>query len=241
MQKKITYILIFLISSVSFGQKIKTITEYKKESDSLIKTRKTEFDKSGNLTKEVRFGGYDGISKTFRNKNRIIKYNNGKRFSEYNCEDFVAKDTCVIRSFSTYEFDPKTKIEKQTKYETDSLIRFIREVKRQKRIRVSKTNSWEFIPVKEPDFEKALILTDTSYFDKKNRLIKRVNYNSRAKEPYIEKYVYSKDKYTYQTIGTARDTILSFEYTKLQQKIDKKSIDYKLNSTDIYEYEIEYH
>ena len=68
---------------MSFGQKIKTITEYKKESDSLVKTRKTEFDKTGNLTKEVRFGGYDGISKTFRNKNRIIKYHNGNKTSEY--------------------------------------------------------------------------------------------------------------------------------------------------------------
>lgn len=241
MQKNIIYILIFLISSISFGQKIKIITEYRKDNDSLIKTRKTEFDKSGNLTKEVNFGGYDAISKTFRNKNRIINYQNGRKISEYNCEDFVAKDTCVIRSFSTYEYNPKTKIEKQIKYEPDSLIRFIREIKTENNIRISKTNSWEFNPVKKPDFEKALTLTDTSYFDKKNRLVKRVNYSSRVKEPYIEKYVYSKDKYTYQTIGTARDTILSFEYTKLQQKIDKKSIDYKLNSTDIYEYKIEYH
>lgn len=241
MQKKIIYILIFLISSVSFGQKIKTITEFKKENDSLIKTRKTEFDKSGNLTKEVKFGGYDAISETFRNKNRIIKYVDGQRVSEYNCENFVAKDTCVIRSFSIYKFNPNTRIEKQTKYEADSLIRFIRELKTENTTRISKTNSWEFVPVKEPDYDKALILVDTSYFDKKNRLIKRVNYNSRAKEPYIEKYVYSKDKYTYQTIGTARDTILTFEYTKLQKKVDKKNIDYKFNSNDSYEYEIEYH
>jgi hypothetical protein len=241
MQKNIIYILIFLSSSVSFGQKIKTITEFKKENDSLIKTRKTEFDKSSNLIKEVRFGGYDAISKTFRNKNRIIKYDSGQRISEYNCEDFVAKDTCVIRSFSTYEFNPKTRIEKQTKYETDTLIRFIREVKMENKMRISKTNSWEFIPVKEPDFEKALVLIDTSYFDKKNRLIKRVNYNSRAKKPYFEKYIYSKDKYTYQIIGTARDTIMTFNYMKLQKKVDKKKIDYKFNSVANYKYKIEYH
>jgi|SRR5690625_248643 len=241
MQKNIIYILIFLISSVSFGQKIKTITEFRKDKDSLIKTRKTEFDKSGNLTKEVKFGGYDAVSKTLRNKNRIINYRNGKKNIEYNCEDFVAKDTCVIRSFSTYEYNPKTKVEKQTKFEPDSLIRFIREIKTEKNIRISKTNSWDFNPVKVPDFEKAVILTDTSYFDKKNRLTKRVNYNSREKKPYIEKYVYSKNKYTYQTIGTARDTVLTYDYTELQKKADKNSIDYKFNTDDNYEYEIEYY
>lgn len=241
MLKKIVYILIFLFSTVSFGQKIKRITEFKKENDSLIKTRKTEFDKSGNLIEEVRFGGYDAVSETFRNKNRIIVYDDGQRIHEYNCEDFVAKDTCVVRSFSTYEFNPKTKIEKQIKYETDSLIRFIREVKMENKMRVSKTNSWEFAPVREPDYEKALVLIDTSYFDKKNRLIKRVNYNSRAKEPYVENYVYSKDKYTYQSIGTARDTIMTFDYTKLQKKIDKIELDYRFNSDDNYEYQIKYH
>lgn len=241
MRKKFIYILIFLFSSLSFGQKTKTITEFKKEKDSLIKTRKTEFSKSGNLIKEVRFGGYDAISETFRNNVRIINYDNGHKVSEYNCEDFVAKDTCVIRSFSTYKFNPKTKIEKQTKYESDTLIRFIREVKRKNRMRISKTNSWEFVPFKEPEYEKALVLIDTSYFDKKNRLIKRVNYNSRIKEPYIEKYAYSKSKYTYQRIGTARDTTITFDYTKLQKKVDKRNLDYKFNSEDNYEYEIEYY
>jgi len=52
---------------------------------------------------------------------------------------------------------------------------------------ISKTNSWEFFPVKEPNYEKALVLIDTSYFDKKNRLTKRINYNSRAKKSFIEK------------------------------------------------------
>ncbi len=241
MQKNIIYILTFLFTSISFGQKIKTITEFRKEKDSLIKTRKTEFDKSGNLTKEVKFGSYDAISKTFRNKNRIINYKNGKKIFEYYCEDFVAKDTCVIRSFSTYKYNSKNKVEKQIKFEPDSLIRFIREIKKENRMKVSKTNSWEFNPVKQPDYDKALILIDTSYFDKKNRLIKSINYNSRVKEAYIEKYVYSKNNYTYQRIGTARDTMITFEYTKLQKEIDKKNLDYRINSEDNYEYKIEYY
>ena len=173
MQKNIIYILIFLFTSISFGQKIKTITEFRKESDSLIKTRKTEFNKFGNLTKEVRFGGYDAISKTFRNKIRIINYKNGKKISEYYCEDFVAKDTCVLRSFSTYEYNSKNKVEKQIKFEPDSLIRFIREIKTENKMKVSKTSSWEFNPIKEPDYDNALVLTDTSYFDKKNSQIIR--------------------------------------------------------------------
>ena len=241
MRKQILYTLIFLISSVSFGQRIKTIIEFKNENDSLIKIRKTVFDKSGKLTKEVKFGGYDPISKTFRNKNRIVKYKDGHRVSEYNCEDFVSKDTCIIRSFSSYEFNRKTGVEKQTKYEADTLIRFIREVKKQKNMTITKTNSWEFFPVKEPNLEKALVLTDTSYFDKSNRLTKRINYSSKASKPYIEKYKYLKDQYTYQTIGTARDTIITTDYIKLQKVADKKNIDYRFETKDSYQYKIEYY
>ena len=241
MRKTIIYTLISLISSVSFGQKIKTITEFKSENDSLIKIRKTEFDKSEKLTKEVKFGGYDAISKTFRNKNRIVEYKNGHRVSEYNCEDFVSKDTCIIRSFSSYEFNIKTGVEKQTKYEADTLIRFIREVKKQKNMTITKTNSWEFFPVKEPNLEKALVLTDTAYFDKRNRLIKRINYSSNSNKPYIEKYQYLKDQYTYQTIGTARDTIITVDYSKLQKEADKKNLNYRFKTEDSYQYEIEYY
>jgi len=241
MRKKSIYILIFLFSSIIFGQNIKAITELKKENDSLVKVGKSEFDKFGNLTKEVKFGGYDAILKTFRNKNRILEYENGKRVAEYNCEDFVSKDTCVIRSFSTYEINQKTRVEKQTKYEADTLIRFIREVKKKNNMTISKTNSWEFFPVKEPNYEKALVLIDTSYFDKKNRLSKRINYNSRSKKSYIEKYKYSKNEYSYQTSGTARDTIITFDYTKLQKKVDKKNIDYQFKTDDKHEYKIEYY
>ncbi|WBL23722.1 hypothetical protein [Zunongwangia sp. HRR-M8] len=108
-------------------------------------------------------------------------------------------------------------------------------------MKVSKTSSWEFNPVKEPDYDNALVLIDTSYFDKKNRLIKSVNYNRKLKEPYIEKYVYSKNKYTYQRIGTARDTIITFKYTKLQKEIDKRNLDYRFSSEDNYKYKIEYY
>lgn len=226
---------------MSYSQNIKSITEFKKVGDSLTKNRLTEFDKSGNLIREVDYGRYDSRLKTFRNKIRTFKYKNGQRISEYFCEDFVAKDTCVLRSFSTFEFDKDSGIEKQTKYESDSLIRFIKQTKKQKRVKTSKTHSWEFMPVEEPNYEKALVLTDTIFFDKKNRKIKRVSYNSREKKPVIELYDYSKKAYTYQTKGTYRDTILTFNYSKLQKLADKKSLDYIFQNEEQFEYEIEYY
>jgi hypothetical protein len=241
MQNKIIYILILLFSSTSFGQEIKTITEFTKENDSLIKLRMTEFNKAGDITKEINFGGYDPISETFRNNKRTIEYKDGIRISELNCEDFVSKDTCVVRSFSTYKFNPKTGIEKQTKFEADSLIRFIREIEKKEKITISKTNTWEFFPVKEPNYENALTLIDTAFFDKKNRMIKRVVYNSRMEKPIIQKYNYSENKYSYQIIGTPRDTILTYDYIELQKKIDEINIEYKFNTADNYKYEIEYY
>lgn len=241
MLKKVIYILIFLTSILSYSQNIKSITEFKKMGDSLNKTRMTEFDKSGNLIKEVNYGNYDSILKTFRNKIRTFKYKNGQRISEYFCEDFVSKDTCLLRSFSTFEFDKAKGIEKQTKYESDSLIRFIRETKIRKRIKSSKTYSWEFFPVEKPNYDKAIILTDTIFYDKKNRKTKRVIYNSREKKPVIELYDYSKKTYTYQTKGTYRDTILTLEYNNLQKLSDKNSLDYIFQNDKRFEYEIKYY
>lgn len=226
---------------MSYSQNIKSITEFKKVGDSLSKNRLSEFDKSGNLVREVNYGRFDSRLKTFRNKIRTFEYKNEQRVSEYFCEDFVSKDTCVLRSFSTFEFDKKTGIEKQMKYESDSLIRFVREMKKSKIIKSSKTYSWEFLPVEKPDFEKALVLVDTIFYDKMNRKIKRVNYNSGKKEPVIELYKYSDENYSYQTIGTFRDTTLTFQYTKLQKLVDKKSLNYIFQNSENYKYEIEYY
>ena len=40
---------------MSFSQNIKTITEFKKQGDSLVKNRSTEFDKDENLVREVKW------------------------------------------------------------------------------------------------------------------------------------------------------------------------------------------
>ncbi len=241
MLKNIIYITIFLSSILSFSQNIKSISEFKIVEDSLVKNRLSEFDKSGNLVREVNYGKFDSRLKTFRNKIRTFEYKNGQRVSEYFCENFVSKDTCVIREFSTFEFDKKTGIEKQTKYESDSLIRFIRETKKSKRINSSKTYSWEFTPVEKPDLKKALVLTDTIFYDKKKKKIKTVSYNSRENKPVVEIYKYSDMNYTYQTIGTFRDTTLTFQYNKLQKLADKKSLNYIFENSENYKYEIEYY
>jgi len=241
MLKNVIFILTFLTSILSYSQNIKSITEFEKVGDSLTKNRLTEFDKSGNLIREVNYGKFDSRLKTFRNNIRTFEYKNGHRTFEYFCENFVAKDTCVLRSFSKFEFDKKTGIEKETKYESDSLIRFIRETKRNKRIKSSKTYSWEFMPVEKPNYEKALVLTDTIFYDRKKRKIKRVSYNTRSKNPVIELYNYSKKSYIYETKGTYNDTILTFDYNKIQKLVDKRSLDYIFQNNKQYVYEIEYY
>jgi hypothetical protein len=241
MLKKINYISILLFSLLSFGQKIKTITEFKNEKDSLIKVRETTFDNSGNLIKEIIFGEFDNILKTYRNKNQIVEYKDGKRVSEYSCEDFVSKDTCVVRSFSTYKFNPKTRIETETKYESDSLIRFIREVKNEKSITISKTNSWEFFPVKLPDYENSTVLTDTTYLDKKNRIIKRISFSNQFEKPIIENYKYSKKGYSYQIIGRGNDKTINIIHSEIQKIIDDNNLNFRYESYEKYKYEIEYY
>lgn len=241
MLRKITYISMLLFSFLGFGQKIKTITEFKDEKDNLIIVRETTFDYSGNLIKEVIFGEFDDILKTHRNKNQFFEYENGKIVFEYNCEDFVSKDTCVVRSFSTYKFNPKTGIETQTKYESDSLIRFIREIKNEKSITISKTNSWEFSPVKLPDYENSTILKDTTYFDKKHRIIKRLSFSNQFEKPLIENYKYSKNGYSYQIIGNENDTKINIVYSKIQKIIDENNLNFRYESNEKYKYVIEYY
>lgn len=241
MLKNLIYTIIGLTSILSFSQTIKSIVEFKKVGDSLVENRFSEFDDSENLIKEVKYGSYDSRLKTFRNKIRTIEYSSGHRVSDYFCEHFVSEDTCVVRSFSTFEFDEKTGIEKQIKYESDSLIRFIRDTKKTKQMKSSKTFSWEFSPVEKPDFEKAIVFIDTIFYDQEQRKIKRVSYNNRKQKPLIDLYDYSDKKYTYQTIGRFRDTTLTFQYGKLQKLADKKSLNYIFQDPQNYSYEIQYY
>jgi hypothetical protein len=39
-------------------------------------------------------------------------------------------------------------------------------------------NSWDFFSRQTPNYEEATVITDTTSFDKKNRIIKRVSFSS---------------------------------------------------------------
>ena len=234
MLKKTLLIAFILGSLIIYSQKIKSITEYKKQGNSLIKNRISEFDLNKNKTKEINFN---------TRSNRIIttEFINNEKILEKHCDYFVKEDTCVIRSFSTYTTSKTDKTERQTCYEEDSLVRFIRDKKKEIKIEIIKTYSWEFFPLKKTDFEKAHVLTDTIIYDRKNRIIKRIHYSQDFNEPILETYKYSKKGYTYKLIGTKNDTIIIYKYNKHQKFVNRKKIEYTFNNSNDFEYVFEYH
>tara|TARA_R110001632_G_scaffold31109_5_gene81358 strand:- start:353 stop:1057 length:705 start_codon:yes stop_codon:yes gene_type:complete len=231
MRKKII-ILTFFGLLFSCSPKIKSILQYQKKGNEFVLKNVTEFDENGNKTL------IKGIGNKRSNRITTTEFKSNRRIFEKSCDYFKKQDTCVLRSFSKFEFDKNTGTEKQTLFESDSAIRFIREITRFKNMEIRKVHTWEFNPTKKPKIEDALILTDTTFFDKKNRKIKTVHHNSRIKEPWIESFKYYKNHYTEETIGTARDTILKLKMSDLQKMAKKKKIDYRFYNIDSYKYEI---
>lgn len=231
--RKTIIIITFLGLLFSCSPKIKSILNYQKKGNEFVLRNITEFDKNGNkvLSKGVGNARSNRITKT--------EYKNNRRIFEKSCDYFKKHDTCVIRSFSKFEFDKKTGIEKQTLFEPDSSIRFIKEIKNLKNIRVIKVHTWEMFPSKNPKKENAMILIDSTFLDSKGRKIKSLHYNNSFDKPWIEIFEYSENEYTRQTIGTARDTILKFRITDLQKMAEKKKLDYKFYSLENNKYEIE--
>jgi len=217
----------------SCSPKIKSILEYQKKGNEFILRKTTEFDKNGNKILSKGFGN------TRSNRITETEYGKNRRIFEKSCDYFKQQDTCVIRSFSKFEFDKNTGIEKETRFESDSSVRFIREIKNLKKIRITKVHSWEMFPTKNPKKENAMILIDTTYLDNKGRKIKSLHYNAKREKPWIEVFKYSENEYTEQTIGTARDTILKFKILDLQKMTEKRKLDYKFYSLENYKYEIE--
>lgn len=234
MRKTIT-LLTFFVLLFSCSPKIKSILRYQKKGNEFVLRNITEFDENGNKVLSK------GVGNTRSNRITETEYKNNRRVFEKSCDYFKKQDTCVVRSFSKFEFDKKTGIEKQTLFESDSSIRFIREIKKLKNIRITKVHSWEMFPSKNPKKENAMILTDSTYLDTKGRKIKSLHYNDKYEKPWIEIFQYSKNEYTKQTIGTSRDTILKFKITDLQKMAEKKKIEYKFYSLGNYKYEIENH
>lgn len=175
--------------------------------------------------------------------NRIVRteYLNGKKFKETGCDYFAEQDTCVVRQFSVYEYKPDENLKKQTMYESDSAVRFIRRYYKKGNLEVIKTNTWEMFPTKDPDPEKAMKLTDSVYYDTKGREVKRLHYNESFEKPWIEKYTYSDKGYTKEVIGTRMDTIRFFKYSELDKLALKEGIDFEFRDTTNYQYKIDYY
>ncbi len=230
--KKIVIIITFGFL-LGCSSKIKSILEYQKKGNEFVLRKITKFDKNGNKVLSKRVGNI--------RSNRIITtdYKNNRKIYEKSCDYFKSDNICVIRSFSKYEFDKKTRIEKQTLFEPDSAIRLIREVKSLKNTEIRTVYTWEFNPTKTPKVEDALILTDTTYFDRKGRKVKTTHHNSRIKESWIEIFKYYKNEYSKQTIGTARDAVLRFKITDFQKMAEKKKLDYRFFNSENIKYKIE--
>ena len=232
MQKLI--LILILGSLLSCSPKIQSITAYEKIGNKFLPINITKFDKNSNkyLSKGLRDSRSNRITTT--------EFKNNQKVFEKSCDYFKSHDTCVIRSFSKFESDSKIGTKKQTLYESDSAIRFIKETTRKKRIEIQKIYSWEFSPKKNPKMETALVLTDTVYFDNKNREIKRIHNNSDFNKPMMEIYKYHKNGYSIQTIGTAKDSLIEYKTTDLQKLANKNKIDYKFKESENIQYKIEY-
>ena len=231
--RKSIIILTFFGLLLSCSPKIKSILKYEKKGNEFVLRNVTKFDKKGNKVLSK------GVGNTRSNRITKFEYENNRRVSEKSCDYFEKQDTCVIRSFSKFEFDKKTGIEKQTIFEPDSSVRLIREIKNLNNIRVTKVHTWEMFPTKNPKKENAMILIDTTFLDNKGRKVKSLHYNNDFKKPWIEIFEYSENEYTRQTIGTARDTILKFKIPELQKMAEKRELDYKFYNLENTKYEIE--
>lgn len=233
--KKIIILLIFLTVLLGCSSKIKSITEFSNQDDIISKNRIAEFDKEGNKLLEQNFGN--------PRSNRITKsdYKNGLKVVEIDCDYFQKEDTCVVRQFSKFDYDVNNRLIVETKFEEDSAIGYIRNHINFKDLKVVKTMSWEMFPVITPNYDEAIVLIDTIYYDKLKREIKRVHHNPDFDQPWIEIFRYSKNGYSKEYKGSSKDTIEYFKYGKLQKKGIKNKINFDFGDMKKNKYKFEYY
>ena len=233
--KKIFFLLIFLTFLLGCSSKIKSITEFSNQDGIISKNRIAEFDKEGNKLLEQNFGNL--------RSNRVTKsdYINGMKVLEMDCDYFEKEDTCVVRQFSKFDYDVNNRLIAETKFEEDSAIRFVRRHINLKDMKVLKTMSWEMFPVATPNYDEAVILIDTIYYDKLKREIKRVHHNPDFDKPWIEIFRYSKNGYSKEYKGSIKDTIEYFKYNKLQKKVIKNKINFDFGDMKKNKYKFEYY
>lgn len=233
--KKNIILLIFISVVLGCSPKIKSITEFSNQDAILSKNRIAEFDKEGNKLLEQNFANV--------RSNRITKseYIKGMKILEMDCDYFQKEDTCVVRQFSKLEYDINNRLLTETKFEEDSAIRFIRNHIYFKDMKVVKTMSWEMFPVATPNYDEAIILIDTIYYDKLKREIKRVHHNPNFDKPSIEIFKYTKNGYSKEYKGSSKDTIGYFKYNKFQKKVIKNKIDFDFGDLKRYKYKFDYY
>lgn len=233
--KKYIILLIFISVLLGCSSKIKSISEFSNQDGILSKNRIAEFDKEGNKLLEQNFGNV--------RSNRIIKseYKNGMKVLEIDCDYFQKQDTCVVRQFSKFDYDIKNRLLTETKFEEDSAIRFIRNHINLKDMKVIKTMSWEMFPVATPNYDEAVILIDTIYYDKLKREIKRVHHNPDFDKPSIGIFKYTRNGYSKEYKGSGKDTIEYFKYNKFQKKVIKNKIDFDFGDLKRYKYKFDYY
>lgn len=235
MKKNIIF-LIFMSFLLGCSSKIKSITEFSNQDGILSKNRIAEFDKEGNKLLEQNFGN--------PRSNRIIKseYRNGLKVLETDCDYFEKEDTCVVRQFSKFDYDVNNRLLAETKFEEDSAIRFIRSHIDFKDMKVITTMSWEMFPVATPNYDEAIVLIDTIYYDKLGRKIKIISSNPNFKKPFIEIFKYSKNGYSREFKGTHNnDTVFSYRYNKLQKKSIKNKINFDCGDMKRNKYKFDYY
>jgi hypothetical protein len=234
--KKSIILVVVLFVALGCSRKIKSITEFSFKDSILVKNRTAEFNKQGDKVLEQYFGN--------ARSNRITKseYQKGVKISEIDCDYFQKQDTCVLRQFSKFEYDSNNRLLTETKFEEDSVIRFIRKHYYFKGREVSKTIIFDMLASKQPDFNKGRIYIDTIYYDKLKREIKRISNSPNFEKPVIEFYKYTKSGYSRELTGTFNnDTVLSYRYNKLQKKAIKNKIDFNFYNVKRYKYKFDYY
>jgi len=240
MRKNLLFILTLLISQLSFGQKIESIIEFIVIEDSLVKNRVTYFNQSGGVVCDSLKWFYDPInnSKTF--KIRKVSYQSKNKIHEINYDWYIERDTNVVRSFSTYKLDSITNRETQICYEADSLIRFVRETLLSKNLKRTYTKSWEFNPVAKINNTPELTLTDSIFFDNKNRPIRHLYTNSDL-DGNIERNISYKNDSVYIKLNAGSfERKVVMEYSEMQRQIDSLKMDYKFKAQPKFIYKFTY-
>lgn len=229
-------LVVVLFVALGCSRKIKSITEFSYKDSILVKNRIAEFNKQEAKVLEQYFGN--------ERSNRITKseYQKGMKISEIDCDYFQKQDTCVLRQFSKFEYDSRNRLLAETKFEEDSTVRFIRKHYYFKGGEVSKTFTFDMFASKHPDISKGSLYTDTIYYDKLKREIKRISSSPNFEKPIIRLYKYTENGYSRELKGTYNnDTVVSYKYSKLQKKAIKNKIDFNFGDLKMYEYKFDYY